>query len=484
VKSLSIRWRLTAYTTAFMLLILIGMSSLVLWRVQQHLLKRADQSLADEISELVEELQFFDDREMLVAELQRRYSVHSHYYFQVLDEQLSTVFQSRFLTNVALPAVQAPGTMRGKQFANIELPGLGNFRLLNMAIRDQSAKPMMLRVLSSRADLDRDFQSYVWMFFTLVPIAVLSALTVGYFLAGNLLAPIKRINATVKKITANRLTERLPVLNANDELGELAGALNDTFDRLQKSIDSMRRFTSDAAHELRSPVAVIRTETEIALRKPRSAAEYRRVVQSTFDETTRLGAMLDHLLTLSRHDSGVQPLSREEVPIGAVLQDVVTRCEPLAQDKGLVLDTQQIPNCFVLGHDVWLSQLFFNLIENAIKFTPAQVGRVTVSGRSHGKVVEFQIADNGIGIAAEHIPLVFERFYRSDKSREHYRGTGLGLSICKSIVEAHQGSIEMQSHLGQGTTVTVELPMMPMEADCCEPTATPSPSSVPYELPS
>lgn len=465
MSSLSIRWQITAYYAAFMLLILVCMSTLVLWRVHHHLLERADQALEEEIDELVEELQYFEDRDALLAELKRRYTVHSHFHFQILDEELVTFFQSRFLTNVTLPAAEKPSSMRGKQFSDIELPGLGSFRLMKMAIRDSNSDAMLLRALASRADFDRDFRSYVWMFLTLVPIAVAISWTCGYLLARHLLSPIQQISATVNSITADRLHERLRVFNPHDELGELSTALNRTFDRLENSLETMRRFTSDAAHELRSPVAVLRAEAEIALRKPRGLEEYRKVVEVTLSETMRLGTIIDQLLALCRHDAGIQKLLTDEVPVAAVLLDVVARFESQALEKKIDLVVKRLPEYFIRGHDIWLSQLFYNLIDNAIKFTEPN-GTVTISGRQDSSHIEFTIADTGIGIATEQLPLVFERFYRADAAREHYRGVGLGLSICKSIVEAHQGTIVVASELGRGTVFTVRFPILAaVEAD-------------------
>jgi signal transduction histidine kinase len=224
-------------------------------------------------------------------------------------------------------------------------------------------------------------------------------------------------------------------------------------------MESMRRFTSDAAHELRSPVSVLRAEAEIALRKPRDLEEYKKVVEVTLTETVRLGTIIDQLLALCRHDAGLQKLLTDEVPVAAVLLDVVARFHSLALEKEIDVVVKELPECFIRGQDVWLSQLFYNLIDNALKFTQKN-GRVVISGIQDNGQVEFTIRDTGIGIAAENLPLVFERFYRADSAREHYRGVGLGLSICKSIVEAHKGTIEVTSNVGKGTVFTVRFPTL------------------------
>ncbi|TWU51567.1 sensor histidine kinase [Rubripirellula reticaptiva] len=460
MKRLSIRVRLTLWYTLFFLLLLVVMGSLVLWRVRSHLVENADRSLAEEISELFDEMQMVSDRDEMVAELDRRFSSHSHYHFQVLDQDLNPVFTSRFLANLDLPAATPPSDMRGGEYSDIQWPGLGKFRLVNLALRDSRSNPQLIRAISPRQMIDRDFQSYLWMLATLGPIALIAALIAGYIVAGHVLSPIKQITAKAKFISADRLDERLPVVHEFDELGELSTTLNETFDRLEKSVNSMKRFTSDAAHELRSPVAVLRTEAEIALRKPRSLEEYRAVVETTLAETIRLGELVDQLLTLSRHDAGVEEILTDEVPAAALLGDVVSRFVATANEKGVVLEAADLPECFINGYDVWISQLFFNLIDNAIKFTPSG-GMVKVYAANDAKYTTFFISDTGVGIAPDQIPHVFERFYRADAAREHYRGTGLGLSICKSIVDAHHGTIDVSGNGEVGTIVSVRLPRIP-----------------------
>ena len=224
----------------------------------------------------------------------------------------------------------------------------------------------------------------------------------------------------------------------------------------------MRQFTADAAHELRSPLAVMRTEAEVALRSARSVEEYRHVIEVMLEEVTRLAGVVDQLLTLSRHDAGMETGFREEVPLDALLGDVADKFRLVAQEKGLTFDVAPLPPWNVQGHDIWLSQLFFNLLENAMKYTPSG-GHVALKAETNGQLAKFIIEDTGIGIPAEHLPHLFQRFYRVDHSRNRaFGGTGLGLAICKSIVEAHHGQIEVNSQPNLGTRFTVTLPGKPI----------------------
>lgn len=457
----SIRWRLTFWNAAVLTAILVGFSVALLAMVRQHLIARADTILNEELRELIEEIHFHPDTENMAAQLEKRYSVHSHYHFQVMNEDGQPLFRSRFLTFIKLPSPGKPSAMRGHVFQDLVLPNLGPHRLLSMAMRDSNSRPMLLQVLAPRAAIDQEFQSYLWMITTVGPLAVLAAVCAGYALARSALAPIEKINSTAARISADRLSERLIVRHPDDELGQLATTLNQTFDRLECSLNEMRHFTADAAHELRSPLAVMRTEAEVALRESRSEAEYRHVIEVLLEETARLASVVGQLLTLSRHDAGIQSSFQDEVPISALLSDVAERFRAVADEKGITFEVAALPEWNVEGDDIWLSQLFFNLLDNAMKFTP-RGGRVSIHAVTNGRFARFIIEDTGIGVSSEHLPFLFKRFYRVESSRNRaYGGTGLGLAICKSIVEAHHGDITVESTPEVGTKFTVTLPGAP-----------------------
>lgn len=460
---LNIRWRLTAWNAVVMTAVLTVFSLVLLFAVRRHLTERADQTLQEELRELIEEINFYPDTSNLGAQLERRYAVHAHYHFRVVDQHGNPLFRSRFLTNVELPFDTDPATLRGAVFQDVELPELGTHRLLTMAMRDSRSNPLLLQVLAPRMALDSEFRSYVWMILTAGPIALCSAVLAGYFLAGRSLAPIEDIAATAERISAKNLSERVLVSDPNDELGRLAILLNEAFDRLQTSINDVRQFTADAAHELRSPLAIMRTEAEVALRSARSDEEYRRVIQVTLEEATRLGELSDQLLTLSRHDSGALGPFDDIVAMDALLTDVLEKFHLLAQEKGVTFESSTLPAWYVQGDDIWLSRLFFNLLDNGLKYTEAG-GTVrllaSISRETDGRqTATFVVEDTGPGIAAEHLPSLFKRFYRADESRNRrLGGTGLGLAICQSIVNAHKGTIRVESEVGVGSRFIVTLP--------------------------
>jgi len=272
------------------------------------------------------------------------------------------------------------------------------------------------------------------------------------------LAPVDRMAATADQITATRLDQRLEAANHDDELGRLARTLHRMIARLEGSFAEIRRFTADAAHELRTPLAVMRNAAEVALRVPRDPEQYRRVLEEMLEEITRLTRLAEQLLFLCRGDAGLVPPVRQPVRLGDVIAEVAEHMEDVAGARGLTLTAANPDSCTIQADEDQLRRLLFNLLDNAIKYTPAG-GTITVRSTCLEGQVRVEVADTGIGVPAEHLPHLFERFYQVDPARSRETdGIGLGLAICRSIVEAHGGRIEVDSTFGRGTRVTLTLP--------------------------
>jgi two-component system, OmpR family, heavy metal sensor histidine kinase CusS len=229
--------------------------------------------------------------------------------------------------------------------------------------------------------------------------------------------------------------------------------------RLQRSFEEVRRFTADAAHELRTPLAAMRTEAEVALRSPRSPDRDAQVLENLLEEIERLTRLVSHLLFLCREDTGVNVGDLQRVRLDEIVSDVFEHMKVAAREKGLDLSIKRVDACEVSGEADRLRQLFFNLLDNAIKYTQSG-GNVTVETQASGGQAIVTVTDTGIGIASEHLPHVFDRFYRVDSARSsETEGTGLGLAICRSITESHAGWLEITSTPGIGTCVTLTIPM-------------------------
>jgi heavy metal sensor kinase len=271
--------------------------------------------------------------------------------------------------------------------------------------------------------------------------------------------PLQDISATASRISGGHLSERINVADTENELGQLAGVLNSTFARLEAAFDQQQQFTADASHELRTPIAVLVSEAQTALARPRNADEYRETIEACLDTAQQMRRLTESLLELARFDAGQEQMKREPIDLAEITRASVELVQPLAAESGVQIHCDLAPS-EVSGDAVRVGQVIANLLTNAIRYNKPH-GQVRV--RTHaeqGKAV-LTITDNGQGIAPEDLPHIFERFFRADKSRSEHGGTGLGLAICKVIVDAHAGSIEAASQLNAGTTFTVRLPLEP-----------------------
>ncbi|NOT02052.1 MAG: heavy metal sensor histidine kinase [Phycisphaerales bacterium] len=290
-------------------------------------------------------------------------------------------------------------------------------------------------------------------------LAVLLALAAGRFLAWRSLVPLRQLAATAQGIGAAKLNQRMPVAGVGDEFDRLAVTLNEMLAKIERYVRQLKQFTADASHELRTPLSALRGAAEVALSRPRSSDELRQVLEEQLSHYERLQRIAEDLLLLARLDAGENVLIRERVDLNQAVSDVVDLFRPLAEDRRLQLEFDPVAPVTIEGDNGRIKQLLSNLVDNAVKFTPGP-GRVVVGLIRHDGVAEMTIADTGIGINGDHLPRVFDRFYRVDDSRSSKdRGAGLGLSICRSIAEAHGGRIAIESRPLHGTTVRVTLPV-------------------------
>jgi signal transduction histidine kinase len=281
----------------------------------------------------------------------------------------------------------------------------------------------------------------------------------GWWLVSRAIRPVEDISASASRISAGNLAERIPVKDEGSELGRLASVLNSTFARLDAAFAQQKQFTADASHELRTPLAVVIAETQATLARERSPAEYRETVQTCLDTAQEMRRLTESLLQLARFDAGQEVMNRQPFDLAEVARTAVERIRPLAQDRGLKLVCETVP-ANVRGDADRLQQVVTNLLANAIHYNRTN-GEVHVSIASDQTGVVLIVRDTGPGIPPDDLPHIFERFYRSDKSRTHSHGrsgSGLGLAICKAIVDAHAGAIGFACPKGGGTTVTVRLP--------------------------
>jgi heavy metal sensor kinase len=280
----------------------------------------------------------------------------------------------------------------------------------------------------------------------------------GLFLASRVLKPVEQITQTAQQIEESDLSQRIAVKN-DDELGRLASTLNDMIARLEEAFNRQRQFTADASHELRTPLAIMQAEATLALSKERTEAEYKKSLETISQESTYMSSVIGKLLFLARSDAGKEQLNFEDVDLKDLITGLSTNVEALAQDKGIKFTIDAQESLVVNGDKVKLRQLFINILENAVRYTPAG-GNISVSLVKKDGSALATISDTGIGIPREHLPHIFERFYRVDKARSRSDGgVGLGMAIAKYIADSHSGKIEVESQVGKGTTFNVSIPL-------------------------
>jgi len=288
------------------------------------------------------------------------------------------------------------------------------------------------------------------------PLLVVIAGAGGYFLAAKALAPIDKITRTARKISAEDLSARLNLPNTDDEAGQLAATFDSMLARLDDAFRRERQFTADASHELRTPLAAMQTIISSTLARRRVPAEYEQALIDLNQETEQMRTLTEGLLHLARNEATQQPAKFECVNLSILLKDVVDSLRPMAEQKGLKLVATVPDDGLTLrGDSDGLIRLFVNLLANAIKYT--EQGSITISAKPEdNNLLSVTVSDTGVGITPEHLPHIFERFYRVDQSRST-NGSGLGLAIVQNVARAHGGNVAVASKVGQGTTFTVTL---------------------------
>jgi heavy metal sensor kinase len=318
----------------------------------------------------------------------------------------------------------------------------------------------IVRVGTSLQPLEETLHRLLIILLITMPLALLASLGGGWFLAGRALRPVEAITQAAERIAGGDLTQRLSVSTAQDEIGRLAGTFNAMIGRLEASFQQVRQFTSDASHELRTPLTVLKGETELALRRPRSADDYRLVLESSLEEVDRMSRIVDELLFLSRADLGEIKMESRPVRLDQIFDDLKRQAEVLGHEQAVHIVAGLSEPVTIAGDDMRLRELLLNLLDNAIKYSP-RGGRVEMSLMKQNGAARLSISDHGIGMSREEQAHIFDRFYRTDAARAHTKkGTGLGLAICKWIVDAHHGTIDVDSEPNKGSVFTVTLPLL------------------------
>lgn len=444
IRASSVRLRLTVWYTLVLAFIVVVFSVSVYLFVRGRLFQQLDQTLTEEYSAIASEASE-EPRDMREPD-----SENSAKLF-LLVQGKNIYYKSRPYQQAGLPEISE---MPASRYQTIRSASNRRFRIITGLIKGN----FLLTVAQDEEATRRGLSTLFMILAIALPSALVLASAGGYVLASRLLRPVASMAVKAKKISAENLSERLPVENPEDELGRLAGVFNQTLSELENAFERLKRFTADASHELRAPLTAIQSVGEVALQEDLDVEAYRDRIGSMLEETSRLTHLVESLLLLTRVDQGRFRMNRNEHDVSELVEKAVEDLRILAEEKTqtLVID---LPNRVrAVVNDEAMRTALVNLLDNAIKYTP-EGGTISVRLIEGQSDIAIEVTDTGPGIAAEHRGKIFDRFYRVEKDRPRdIGGAGLGLAIAKASIEAHGGRIELASRKGQGSTFRIVLP--------------------------
>ena len=468
LRRVPIRLRLTLWYVILLAIILAVFIAGVCLILRQSLYHNLDESMLNRANALLSVIQYEGDRLFLPSEVSlkgQNQDDYDEYFVRLFNASGSLRFDKAVdlevdLEQVPFDAEAVVNTLRGDSTTRRVKIGEDEYliRVKTLPIIRDGEIVGVLEVGKSEGDVSDTLTLILLIMGLAYPVALLTASFGGVFLAGRALSPIDNITRTARQISAEDLNQRLSLRLPDDEVGRLARTFDEMIARLDDAFQRQRQFTADASHELRTPLTIIKGQIDVSLQRDREPEAYRQVLQAINEEVDRLIRLAGSLLTLTRADAGQIPVTFEDVDVAEVVAGVFEQIRPTAIEKGVECQLDPGPPVTIRGDQDLLLQLMLNLSSNAVRYTPSG-GQVTLGWRVNASQVQLQVQDTGIGISHEHLPYLFERFYRVNKARSRAEGgVGLGLAISRWIAEAHGGSIHVASTPGKGSTFTVLLP--------------------------
>ncbi len=336
--------------------------------------------------------------------------------------------------------------------------GKPRLRMVTVPILENKKVTSIVQVGTSLEDFDETMKRLLIILLIGIPSSIIAAIAAGYYMAKKALKPVDQIRRAAVKISSSNLEEHIDVGRRKDELGRLAHTFNDMIDRLKDAFQRINQFSIDVSHELKTPLTILKGETEVALRKPRDPSAYQQLLTSNLEEINQMARIIDDLLLLAKADTGETHLKSDEVDLKDLILDVYSDMSILAEKKNIELTVGELHETRLSGDELKLRRMLWNVVENGIKYTQPG-GKVAISSAPENGSIRINVRDTGVGISDKDLKYVFDRFYRAGGSRNRESGSGLGLSISKWIAEAHKGTIEVESVASSGTVFSIKLPL-------------------------
>ena len=454
----SIRLRLTLWYVLLLAVILAAFSAGIYLTLRHSLYDNLDDSMQNRANVLLDIVRYEGSRPTLAGVVSSNDPNQGESFVRIFDASGELTFDnSAAAGDVPIDRRAVESALAGKT-ATRNVNAGETLSVRTLPIDRDGRISGVLEVGQSQSDVSDTLQALLLIVGIAYPLTLVVASIGGVFLAGRALAPVSRVTRLARRISAEDLTQRLNLRLPDDEVGRLARTFDEMIARLDDAFHRQRQFTADASHELRTPLTVLKGQIDVALQRERDVEAYRQVLRAANEEVDRMIRLVGSLFTLARADAGQIPIAREPVNLGDLVASAVEQVRRSAEQKELSLSLQRGPRTILRADEDLLLQLLLNLLDNAIKYSPA-AGSVTVGWSADAERVELWVRDTGVGIPTEHVPHIFDRFYRVDKARSRAEGgVGLGLSICRWIAEAHGGHISVRSAPGQGSTFTAGLP--------------------------
>jgi heavy metal sensor kinase len=483
----SLRFKLTLWYVLILGVLLISFSGFLYFTLSNSLYRDADNKLRS-LAELIASESYSPLSKFGFGNIDQTLELSMNLkpvgkFIQVLDDSGRVGRKSDNLKNVQLPISLNALKNASKGLVTFETNhSFGNtpLRIVTLPVLEKNQITRIVQVASSLEDVEDALNTLLLILLITVPFALMVASLGGQFLANKALKPVDHITHTARIITSSNLNQRIQPVKSRDEISRLVETFNEMISRLDQSFHKIKQFSTDASHELKTPLTILKGEVEVALRKEREPQEYQQILGSNLDEINRMAQIVDDLLLLSKEDGGTIEPHREEIDLTQMLQEVINQMSLMAEAKTLRIEAAAPrEEIRILGNPLRIRELFLNLIENSIKYSE-QGGliRITLArdeipvnglttnwrGGEETRFAKVVVSDTGIGIAEEDQKRIFDRFFRVDKARSREEGgSGLGLSICKWIVGAHNGEIKVESEIGKGSSFIVRLPLLPAE---------------------